>query len=614
MKIFTILLVISFSILLSSQFSQAQVIREWVKHYNSGSNDFITSSVIDDSGNVYVTGWTNGAGTGYDVTTIKYNSAGTQLWLKSYNGQANGDDFGSKISIDSGYIYVAGNSIGVGTSNDYLIIKYKSNGDTLWVRKYNGTANGVDAITDMVFDTPGNIYVTGYAANTGTGSSDYTTVKFTSNGDQLWVRNYNGSGNGEDVATSITIDGSNNIYITGYSLGSTSNYDYATLKYSSNGGLLWTRRYNGLGNGSDGSRGISIDSSGNIYITGESAGSGTGNDYVTIKYNSSGDSLWVRRYNLSGSSSDNATSIKASPSGNVYVTGYSSSDYATLKYNTNGDLMWTQRYNVGNNDQAYFLNIDQLENIYVTGTVGSTNPFNSYDIGTVKYNSVGNLIWVDRYFGGSSPDYNSFGVTIIIKGLHFVYVAGGRRVNYNTDFVTIKYFQPFIGKVLIEGFYDPVSNTLVRDTVRVYLRNTTSPYTPVDSAKIFTDNQGSGNYSFSNPVPGEYYLVVKHRNSIETWSPAIFPFQTMNYDFTTAANKAYGSNQILKGTKYCIYSGDVNQDCIIDLVDLGEVDNDAFNGTGGYIQSDLNGDFFVDLSDLAIVDNNAYNFVSCVKP
>ena len=88
----------------------------------------------------------------------------------------------------------------------------------------------------------------------------------------------------------------------------------------------------------------------------------------------------------------------------------------------------------------------------------------------------------------------------------------------------------------------------------------------------------------------------------------------MSYDFTTSANKAYGDNMKLKGTKWCIYSGDVNQDGVVDSVDLINIGFGAYNFTAGYLISDINGDNIVDLNDLIICDNNAYNLVTKITP
>lgn len=168
---------------------------------------------------------------------------------------------------------------------------------------------------------------------------------------------------------------------------------------------------------------------------------------------------------------------------------------------------------------------------------------------------------------------------------------------------------------LIEGFFD--GTVSVPDTLKVYLHHTYSPYTAIDSAYIVPDAAGYAAITYSAATSDStYYIVVKNRGSIETWSAAGIPFTggTAVYNFTTAASKAYGTNQILKGSKYCIYSGDVNQDGFIDFSDLTDVDNDAYNFTSGYVVTDVNGDQYVDFTDLTIVDNNAYNFIGVVKP
>jgi hypothetical protein len=99
-----------------------------------------------------------------------------------------------------------------------------------WVARYNGPGNGDDRATATTIDGWGNIYVTGWSAGTGTGS-DYATVKYDTDGTELWVARYNGPGSGDDEATAIAVDGSGNIYVTGWSTGSGTDYDYATVKY-----------------------------------------------------------------------------------------------------------------------------------------------------------------------------------------------------------------------------------------------------------------------------------------------------------------------------------------------------------------------------------------------
>ncbi len=171
--------------------------------------------------------------------------------------------------------------------------------------------------------------------------------------------------------------------------------------------------------------------------------------------------------------------------------------------------------------------------------------------------------------------------------------------------------------MLLEGFYNQGINQMIGDSVRVFLRSASSPYPIVDSARGKLSQNGLASFVFNNASNGvNYYIQVKHRNALETWSKTAVAF-TSNYrayDFTTDSAKAYGNNMVKKGTRWVFYGGDVNQDGFIDGTDNNIVDNDAFNFIGGYVKSDLNGDDFVDASDYAISDNNAFNFIGKIVP
>jgi hypothetical protein len=110
-------------------------------------------------------------------------------------------------------------------------VKYNTNGDELWARRYNGPGNGWDEAHDVVVDALGNVYVTGQSKGSGTGL-DYATVKYNAAGEEQWVDRYNGAGNGEDIAKALTLDKHNNVYVTGVSVGSDGLKDIVTIKYS----------------------------------------------------------------------------------------------------------------------------------------------------------------------------------------------------------------------------------------------------------------------------------------------------------------------------------------------------------------------------------------------
>ncbi len=357
----------------------------WVRRYNGPKNydDHASALAVDNDGNVYVTGGSDG-----DYTTIKYAPNGDALWVNPYNGPGNDFDQAYALAVDdSGNVHVTGSSVGSGTIEDYATIKYAPNGDTLWVRRCNGLGNNYDRAVALTLDDSGNVYVSGW--NTGSGSShDYTTIKYAPNGDTLWVRRYNGPGNGSDQANALALDQNGNVYVAGYSFGSGSVDDYATIKYAPNGDTLWVRRYNGPMNGADHAYAVAVDNSGHAYVTGRSDGSGTSYDYATIKYAPNGDTLWVRRYNGAAYYYDAAVALAVDTNGNVYVSGFSfglAYDYATIKYAPNGDTKWVRRYNApGNSDDgATALAVDNNGNVYVTG--GSYASGRSYDYATIKY-------------------------------------------------------------------------------------------------------------------------------------------------------------------------------------------------------------------------------------
>lgn len=175
---------------------------------------------------------------------------------------------------------------------------------------------------------------------------------------------------------------------------------------------------------------------------------------------------------------------------------------------------------------------------------------------------------------------------------------------------------------LIEGFYNSDSNMQIADTVRYYLRNIVSPYLLIDSSKALTNNTGFAQALFSEvEVDTDYFLVIKHRNSVETWSSSIIQFASFtknaSYDFTTAASKAFGDNMVQvdnSPVKFAVYGGDVNQDGSVELSDIVQIFNDANNFLSGYVVTDVTGDDFVDLSDLALAFNNSNNFIGVIKP
>ncbi|HMS64667.1 MAG TPA: FG-GAP-like repeat-containing protein [Ignavibacteria bacterium] len=174
--------------------------------------------------------------------------------------------------------------------------------------------------------------------------------------------------------------------------------------------------------------------------------------------------------------------------------------------------------------------------------------------------------------------------------------------------------------MFIEGFYNAGSNSQVSDSVTVELRNATSPFAVADISKVIAASDGTAIFKFGTASNGNYFIAVKHRNSIQTWSNttiALSVTTSANFNFTSSVSQAFGNNMIqidASPLRFAIYSGDVNQDGIIDASDLSSVENAASVSLSGYVLTDLTGDDFVDAEDLSIVENNASNSVSVAQP
>jgi hypothetical protein len=173
----------------------------------------------------------------------------------------------------------------VGTNHDYATVKYDSDGNQLWVARYNGPANGYDIAVSIASDIAENVYVTGESLGVGT-DFDYATVKYDSDGNQLWVARYNGPGNSADAAISVVLDATANVYVTGFSAAAKFVYGYATVKYDSDGNQLWVARYDGQGEFDNEPSAMALDAAGNVYVTGQACPElgCASSDFATVKY------------------------------------------------------------------------------------------------------------------------------------------------------------------------------------------------------------------------------------------------------------------------------------------------------------------------------------------
>ena len=463
-------------------------------------------------GNVRITSLSLAKSGSFDTYIAKYNTSGDLQWAARIGGT--GDDQSYSISTDtSGNVYVTGyyasnpvtifnaNGTSFGTlasvssSIDVFIVKYNTSGVVQWTARIADI--GDDRGYGISTDGSNNVYVTGfYTSNPVTifnangtsfgtlanaGLTDAFIVKYNTSGVVQWTARIGGTG--DDPGYAITSDTSGNVYVTGYyasnpvtifnangtsfgTLANAGSADTFIVRYNTSGVVQWTARI--AGTGAETGWGITTDTSGNVYLTGQYstnpvtifnangtsfgtlANAGT-SDACIVKYNTSGVVQWTAR--ITGSNSDIGFDIASDSSGNVYVAGrylstpitifnangtsfgtlanagsVGTADVFLVKYNTSGVVQWTARIGGTSDERPYGIGVDSSGNVYVFGNYESTTltifnangttfgtlttPLNRRAF-TVKYNTSGTAQWAARIgntnAGGTAGSDNSQG-------------------------------------------------------------------------------------------------------------------------------------------------------------------------------------------------------------
>ncbi len=398
----------------------------------TASNDRGHGIAVDSSGNIYVAGYTAGALDGEtnsgsdDIYLTKYNSAGTRQWTR-LAGTTGSDQSGwGAVAVDgSGNSYVTGYTSGNldGETNaggsDAVLIKYNSAGTKQWTRLL-GTA-GSDSAWAVAVDGSGNIYISGFTdgnlgGETNSGGTDAFLAKYNSAGTLQWTRLL---GNATlTYSYAVAVAGSGNIYISGMTRGSLDGetnagiQDIFIAKYNTSGTRQWTRM---LGSTVfDYCYGVAVDGTENVYAAGQSYGnfdgvtntdgSGTTEDVFLVKFNSSGTKQWSVFHG--GTGSDVASGLAVDTSGNIYITGNTNADLDgqtnagghdlfVMKYDSSGTRSWTQMLGTASGEYGRSIAVDTGGNAYLTGHTagnldGATNSGGN-DAYIVKYDTSGAL-------------------------------------------------------------------------------------------------------------------------------------------------------------------------------------------------------------------------------
>jgi uncharacterized delta-60 repeat protein len=373
----------------------------WVARYDGphGDRDSAHALAFCPDGDIVVTGGSFDTLTDSNYLTIRYDPDGFEEWVAVYDGPGSGEDYAYDVVCDSeGSIYITGSSWGGVSAEDVATVKYDPDGTRLWVSRYEGPVRGLDSGHRLALGRDESVYLVGRSMG-GQTSYDILTIKYDSDGNEQWAARYDGDVSFDDRGLCIAVDGRGRIYVAGVCWGGYppgTQWDYATIQYDEDGAEGWVAIYDGPGRGYDLPYGIGIDSMGSVYVTGDSAESGTDitdfdYDYATIKYDSLGNELWVRRHEGGSDGHDGASDLAIDGEDNLYVTGSAAGDdthyrdYCTIKYSPDGDTLWTATYNgpSGESDYANAIVLDEAANVYVTG--GSSNAWDDRDFATVKY-------------------------------------------------------------------------------------------------------------------------------------------------------------------------------------------------------------------------------------
>ena len=314
----------------------------WTKQIGTPKEDKASGIAIDSSKNIYVSGYTKGKfdndtySSLPDIFLSKFNESGTTQWIKNFGTPK--DDYSNGIAIDStGNIYITGYTKGdfdndsITTNPDIILLKFDSSGTKLWHKQISTSSD--DRGNGIAIDNLNNIYITGYSKGnldniTNSGRADAFLMKFDLNGTKQWTKLVGTSS--DDIANSVIIDPSNNIYITGYSNGDIDNNtnfgnsDIFISKFTLNGDKQWTKNMGSTLN--DVGYDLAIDSSNNIYITGFSTGNldnntNSGNsDVFILKFNPKG--IKQQTALLGTALDDIGYSVQIDSNNQIYLTGY----------------------------------------------------------------------------------------------------------------------------------------------------------------------------------------------------------------------------------------------------------------------------------------------------
>lgn len=432
-------------------------VQSWLQSYNGGSNDRASAIVNDNAGNIIITGRSDN-GSDFDFRTIKYDNAGLLQWTRLYNAPVSEDDRPVAIAVDaSDNVIVTGISDVDGsafTNFDFQTVMYNSIGTLQWAARTGNVVSQDDEPTGIAVDASGNIFVSGRTdMNPGAGIADYDfmTVMYNTSGVLQWLGQplyHSGTRLGGDDASYSLITEAGYVYVVGTSNNNVTQKDATCIKYDIvNGNAVWVKNYNGDGDFSENGKALVVDASNMSYSAGYSFVENQNLNGCIAKFDQAGNLICNYYYNGFKNDDDEFSAMAIATNGIIYAVGYTKvidqkSNMLLVKWDpATCDTIWTRTYNFNANqsDKAESIVLDVAGNIYLTGRSDS-NPVDTtdnLDIVTIKYDSNGNQLWIDRFDGVVS--FRDEPVKIILDNNGDVLVAGRTENIHDDDFFIIKY-------------------------------------------------------------------------------------------------------------------------------------------------------------------------------
>jgi hypothetical protein len=520
------------------------------------------------------------------VTTISVN-AQTVLWAKK--GISPGFENGNAIVVDdSGNVYVTGQieftsvfdtySLPVYGQHDVVVAKYDTYGNIVWIRKAGG--GGGDIGNGIGIDEDHNVYVTGefedtakfgHITKTSEGGNDGFLAKYDVNGNIQWVKDF-GTATGSEKGRAIAVSPSGNCYITGnfsnttefggISLSTNGGNDIFIVKYDTNGDVDWAKKAGG--SSQDRGYGIAIDQSENVFVTGTFTSSAT---FKNTTINNSGlHSTFLAKYDSNGSfdwvvdagdccDTTKASAVALDEDGNIYIAGYfmdeadfgsidlnswGSSDIFVVKYDPNGDVEWAKQAGGIDEDGAYGIAVDNSnEMVYVTGLVRENGYFDNIyyniqgykDVFIAAYTFDGDVAWAKTYGG----NYRDVGNAIAVDKNGYIYNTG--------LFNDVAPFGPFT----LVGYPNQPWADFYTDKIQPPMAS--APTVEASALAIVSGNCSDLEISFVRGNGNKRLVIAR-----EGFAVNAFPVDGNSY----IGNAEFGNGTDMGNGNYVIYSGDDN--------------------------------------------------------